>query len=125
MNRVLSLPFTQIAPTQLDALQQQHHSTVVTERGTIQLNDRGGIVEMKFLAPRDHLPPGTAVCVWWKGGGFVCATEEELRAQILEAQNVAHQVAQARSHLAAARMERSARLAAAQSHPVDQPVAMY
>ena len=124
MNRVLSLPFTHITPALLEALQTQQHATLVSERGTIRLSHRDGVVEMKFLAPEDYLAPGTPVCVWWKGGGFVCATQSELAAQVQEAQTIAARVAQARSQLAAARMERSARLAA-QDTQADQPVSTY
>ena len=124
MNRVLSLPFTHITPSRLEALQTQQHAVLVSERGTIRLTARDGVVEMKFLLAEDCLPPGTAVCVWWKGGGFVCATQSELTAQIQEAQAVANRVAQARSQLAAARMERSARLAA-QETQADQPISTY
>ena len=113
MNRVLSLPLTQITSEQLEFLQVDRHQTLVSERGTIRLRHRTGVVEMKFLVPEDHLPPETPVCVWWKGGGFVCASQAELEAEVQEAQTVADRVAQARSMLAAARSERSARLAAA------------
>lgn len=111
MNRVLSLPITRITTEQLELLKGERHHTLVSDRGTIRLRHRNGIVEMKFLQPEDHLPPETPVCVWWKGGGFVCAGEAELEAEALEARNVADRVAQARSMLAAARMERSARMA--------------
>ncbi len=111
MNRVLSLPITRITAEQLELLKGERHQTLVSERGTIRLRHRNGVVEMKFVQPEDHLPPETPVCVWWKGGGFVCASQAELEAQALEAQTVADRVAQARSMLAAARMERSARLA--------------
>ncbi len=112
MNRVLSLPITQITSEQLELLQAERHHTLVGERGTIKLRHRNGLFELKFLQAEDHLPPETPVCVWWKGGGFVCATEAELDSREQEAQSVADRVAQARSMLAAARNERIARQAA-------------
>ncbi len=112
MNRVLSLPITRITPEQLELLQAERHLTTVADSGTIKLRHRNGIFELKFLQAEDRLPPNTAVCVWWKGGGFVCATQAELESQAQEAQSVAERVAQARAMLAAARHERNARQAA-------------
>lgn len=123
MNRVLSLPITRITAEQLELLQAERHLTTVGERGTIKLRHRNGFFELKFLQPEDHLPPNTSVCVWWKGGGFVCATQAEVDAQAQEAQSVAQRVAQARAKLAAARNERTARHVTkdGSSVDIDQP----
>lgn len=119
MNRVLSLPLTHLTAQQLELLQAERHNVLVGERGTIKLRHRSGLVELKFLQPEDHLPPETPVCVWWKGGGFVCASQAELDSEVQEAQSVAERVAQARSMLAAARNERTVRQAAKESAPVE------
>lgn len=119
MNRVLSLPITRITPEQLELLKTGRHVTKVAENGTIKLRHRNGFFELKFVQTEDHLPPNTAVCVWWKGGGFVCATQAELESQAQEAQSVAQQVAQTRAMLAAARNERHARQVAKGLAPLD------
>ena len=112
MNRVLSWPHTPIYPGLLDPLMGERHRTTINERGMVRFQLAMGPVEMKFSSPQHHLEAGTEVYVWWKGGGFVCAPVAEVRAEETEARGVAEQVMLARSHLAAARKDRQARLAA-------------
>ena len=112
MNRVLSWPHTPIYPGLLDPLKAERRRTTINERGMVRFQLAMGPVEMKFSSPQHQVQAGTEVYVWWKGGGFVCAPVAEVRAEESESRDVADQVMQARSHLAAARKERQARLAA-------------
>jgi len=109
MNRVLSWPHTPIVPGLLDALKGPRSRTVVTERGMVRFALPQGVVEMKFPSAQQQLPPGTEVCVWWKGGGFVCAPAAELDREESESRRLAERLAQARSQLAAARRAREKR----------------
>jgi hypothetical protein len=99
-------------PGLLDPLKAERRRTTINERGMVRFQLAMGAVEMKFSSPQHQLQTGTEVYVWWKGGGFVCAPVAEVRAEESESREVADQVMQARSHLAAARKERQARLAA-------------
>lgn len=112
MNRVLSWPHTPMVPGLLEGLKSERHKTVVTDRGTIHFDVFLGEVEMKFSNPQQQLSPGTEVLVWWKGGGFVCASSTEFDHEQRESRQIAERVTRARSQLAAARRERQARLAA-------------
>jgi hypothetical protein len=112
MNRILSWPDAPIVPGLLEALRDERHETVVNDKGMIRLDTPLGPVEMKFSPPAQQLPPGTAVCVWWKAGGFVCAPAQELAQEESESRRIADSLAEARSHLAEARRERQAKLAA-------------
>ena len=112
MNRVLSWPHTPIYPGLLEPLMAERQRSVLTERGMVRFELPLGPVEMKFSDPQHQLPPGTEVYVWWKGGGFVCASLTEVEAEESEHRRIAERVMAARSQLAAARKERQARLAA-------------
>jgi hypothetical protein len=107
MNRVLCWPHTPIFPGLLDGLKIARSKTAVTERGTIRFDVAAGAVEMRFSSPRQQLPAGTRVYVWWKGGGFVCAPAAELDREEREARRLAERLAQARSRLAQARQVRT------------------
>jgi hypothetical protein len=112
MSRVLSWPHTPIFPKLLDTLKVDRHTTAVTERGMVRFDLYLGPVEMKFSNPQQQLPPGTEVQVWWKGSGFVCATAEDIEAEvheIEESQHIIERVHQVREQLAAARRERHER----------------
>jgi hypothetical protein len=111
MNRVLSWPHTAIVPGLLDGLKGDRHRTAVTERGMVRFELPLGPVEMKFSDAHQQLEPGTQVDVWWKGGGFVCAPTEEVRAEERESRRLVDGVVQARTQIALARRERQARLA--------------
>ncbi|HMC15769.1 MAG TPA: hypothetical protein VKI18_09065 [Albitalea sp.] len=111
MNRVLSWPHTPIFPGLLEPLKAERRRSVLTDRGMVRFELALGPVEMKFSDPQHQLPPGTAVYVWWKGGGFVCASLAEVEADESEARRIVERVMAARSQIAAARMERQARLA--------------
>ena len=111
MNRVLSWPHTAIVPGLLDGLKSDRHRTAVTERGMVRFELPLGPVEMKFSDAHQQLEPGTRVVVWWKGGGFVCAPTDEVRAEERESRRLADGVMQARTQIALARRERQARLA--------------
>jgi hypothetical protein len=95
---------------QLVALQSDRHQTVVTDKGMVRFAHELGAVEMRFSIAAQQLPPGTRVVVWWKGGGFLCAAIDELKAEQRETRSVAHSLSAARSRLAAARRERIERL---------------
>ena len=118
MNRVLSWPHTPIFPGLLKPLMAGRHPAVVTDKGMIRFDLTLGPVEMKFSAQEHQLDPGTEVHVWWKGGGFVCATVADLEAEERQARSVADQVQQARERLQAARLERLMRDSA--MTPLDQ-----
>jgi len=111
MNRVLSWPHTPIVPGLLESMRTERIPTVVTERGMIRFELPLGPVEMKFSDAEQHLPPGTEVFVWWKGGGFVCAPAEEVEAEERASRHIADRVLQARWRLALARRQRALRLA--------------
>jgi hypothetical protein len=112
MNRVLSWPHTPIYPGLLEPLKAERMRTVINERGMIRFQLALGPVEMKFSNPHHQLDAGTEVYVWWKGGGFVCASVTELQTEEHDTQDIVDRVMQARSQLAAARKDRQARLAA-------------
>ena len=112
MNRVLSWPHTPIYPGLLEPLKAERRRSVLTERGMVRFELPLGPVEMKFSDPHHQLPPGTEVYVWWKGGGFVCASLTEVEAEESEHRHIVERVLAARSQIAAARKERQARLAA-------------
>lgn len=112
MNRVLSLPHTPMFPGLLDGLQTGRHRTVVTEKGMVRFKEPLGAVEMRFSTAQHQLAPGTDVFVWWKAGGFVCAPAMEIEREERATQQVNQRVTLARAHLAEARAERKARLAA-------------
>lgn len=117
MNRVLSWPHTPIVPGLIDGLKLERHTTLVTDRGTVHFDAVLGPVEMKFCNPLQQLAPGTEVEVWWKGGGFVCASTRELESEERQTRHIADSLAEARSRLAAARRERQARMAAKADAP--------
>lgn len=121
MNRVLSWPSTPIVPGLIEGLKTGRHTTVVTDKGMVHVDASLGPVEMKFCNPHQQLPPGTEVEVWWKGGGFVCASTNELESEERQTRYIADSLAEARSRLAAARRERQARIdaGAAAPRPVD------
>jgi len=108
MNRVLSLPHTPIFPGLLEELRHGMYQTAVTDKGTVRLQHQFGPVEMRFAMQEQQLPPGTAVQVWWKGGGFVCATLAEMAADEEKRQHLASLIARVRSQFAAARHGRTA-----------------
>ena len=112
MNRVLSWPHTPIFPGLLEGLKGERSKTVVTERGMVRFDLPTGALEMKFSDVQQQIAPGTAVYVWWKNGGFVCAPAAEFDSEESESRQIAERLLQARSQLAAARSERQARLAA-------------
>jgi len=112
MSRVLSWPHTPIFPKLLDTLKVDRHQTTVTDKGMIRFDLFLGPVEMKFSNTQQQLPPGTEVQVWWKGTGFVCATAEDIEAEVHEteeSQHILERVHQVREQLAAARRERHER----------------
>jgi hypothetical protein len=109
MNRVLSWPQTPIVPGLLKPLKSGRSETVVTERGTVRFELPRGPVEMGFLAKDQELPAGTRVYVWWKGGGFVCASVAEARAEEYRSRIITERVNAARARLEAARRERTLR----------------
>jgi hypothetical protein len=109
MNRVLSWPYTPMVPGLLKPLKTGRSETVVTERGTVRFDLPLGPVEMGFLAKDQELPPGTPVYVWWKGGGFLCASIEEMHAEEFSARTIAERVSAARAKLQEARRERNLR----------------
>jgi len=106
---VLSWPETPIVPGLLKPLKAGRAETVVTERGTVRFDLPLGTVEMAFLAKDQELEPGTRVYVWWKGGGFVCASVAETRAEEYRSRVIAERVQAARDRMEAARRERAAR----------------
>jgi hypothetical protein len=112
MNRILSWPDTPLVPGLLEALKEDRHETVVNDKGMVRLDSSLGPVEMKFSRGVQQLAPGTAVYVWWKHGGFVCGPAEEVDREERESRRIADSLAEARIHLAEARRERQARLAA-------------
>jgi hypothetical protein len=112
MNRVLSWPHTPIYPGLLEPLRAERRQTVLTERGMVRFELPLGPVEMKFSERHHQLAAGTAVYVWWKGGGFVCAPVVEVEAEESEHRHIVERVMAARSQLAAARKDRLARQAA-------------
>jgi hypothetical protein len=112
MNRVLSWPHTPICPGLLEPLQAERRTTAINDRGMVRFELPLGPVEMKFSDPHHRLAAGTEVYVWWKGGGFVCASVAEVDAEEAEHRNIVERVMAARSQLAVARKERQARLAA-------------
>ena len=112
MNRVLSLPHTPMFPGLLDHLQSGRHRTAVTDKGMVRFKEAMGTVEMKFSTAEHQLSAGTDVFVWWKAGGFVCAPATEVEREERATQQVNQRVTMARAHLAEARAERKARLAA-------------
>lgn len=127
MNRVLSLPHTPMFPGLLDKLQTGRHRTVVTEKGMVRFEEALGTVEMKFSTREHRLSPGTDVYVWWKAGGFVCSPAAEIEREERATQQVNERVTMARAHLAEARAERRARLAAnvdivLEDAPVSEPM---
>ena len=107
MNRVLSLPNITIFPGFFDAVKNERRMTEVTEEGTVKFDHYLGQIEMKFSMPAHQLEPGTKVYVWWKGGGFVCAPIQEMKAEKSKLKRIEERVTQARSQLAAARKARS------------------
>lgn len=112
MSRVLSWPHTPIFPKLLDTLKADRHQTIVTDKGMVRFDLSLGPVEMKFSNMQQQLPPGTEVQVWWKGTGFVCATAEDIEAEVHESeesQHILERVHQVREQLAAARRERRER----------------
>jgi hypothetical protein len=111
MNRILSWPDTPLVPGLLEALMEERHETVVTDKGLVRLDSSLGPVEMKFSRSAQQLAPGTAVYVWWKHGGFVCGPADEVDREERESRLIADRLAEARSHLAEARRERQARVA--------------
>jgi hypothetical protein len=117
MNRVLSWPHTPIVPGLIEDLKAGRHMTLVTASGMVHFDASLGPVEMKFCNPHQQLAPGTEVEVWWKGGGFVCASTSELESEERQTRHIADSLAEARSRLAAARLERQARLAAGADAP--------
>lgn len=110
MNRVLSWPHTPIFPGLLEGLKSERWKTAITAHGTVRFDLALGPVEMKFSNHDQQLPADTEVIVWWKGGGFVCALPDEIVCEEEEARNIAERIIEARTHLAAARAERQARL---------------
>jgi hypothetical protein len=106
MNRVLSWPQTRICPGLLKPLKEGRHATQVTFNGTVRFELPLGNVEMTFLNPAEGLEPLTEVVVWWKGGGFVCATQADLEAEARVSQSLSSQLHEARARLQAARHER-------------------
>jgi hypothetical protein len=112
MNRVLSWPHTPIVRGLLEGLKAERHETVVTDKGMVHFDLFLGPVEMKFSKPEQQLEPGTRVVVWWKGGGFVCASTEEIETEELASREIADRVNQARHAIAEARRERRERLLA-------------
>lgn len=109
MNRVLSWPETPIVPGLLRPLKSGRSETVVTEQRTVRFELPLGVVEMGFLAKDQALEPGTRVYVWWKGGGFVCASVAEARAEEYRSRAIAERVNAARARLEAARRDRALR----------------
>jgi hypothetical protein len=109
MNHVLSLPHTLTLPGLLEPWMKGQHRTVVTRNGMVRLEGERGRVEMRFSDGQPTLPPGTEVYVWWKGGGFVCASVEEMHAEQQHAETVAARVTQARARLDEARRARADR----------------
>jgi hypothetical protein len=109
MNRVLSWPHTPILPGLLEGLKDEKCKSVITDKGMIRFDLSLGPVEMKFSNPHQRLPAGTEVFVWWKGGGFVCATADELEHEEQESRDIAERVLHARALLAEARRERQAK----------------
>jgi len=125
MNRVLSLPHTPMFPGLLDGLKKGRLRTAVTDKGTVRLKAPMGMVEMKFSTADHQLPAGTDVFVWWKVGGFVCAPASEVEREERDTEQVNQRLMLARAHLAEARAERRARLAAHVDivlEDVDEPV---
>ena len=112
MNRVLSWPHTPIFPGLLEPLKAERKRTVISERGMIRFQLPLGPVEMKFSNPHHQLDAGTEVYVWWKGGGFVCASVTELEPEEHDSRDIVDRLLEARSQLAAARKDRQARVAA-------------
>lgn len=106
MNRVLSWPHTPIFPGLLRPLKTGRHETVVTDKGCVRFDLPLGPVEMRFPTLDTSVPPGTAVYVWWKGGGFVCAPVDELTAEERSTQSITCRLQDARAKLQAARLER-------------------
>src|ERR1043165_2102612 len=99
VNRVLSWPHTPIVPGLLESLKLDKRETVVTDKGMIRFDLPLGPVEMKFSDPHHRLPAGTRVMVWWKVGGFVCASADEVDIEERESRDIADRVQQARSRL--------------------------
>lgn len=127
MSRVLSWPHTPIFPHLLDALKTGRRATAVTDKGTVRFNLPLGMVEMKFSNPKQQLPAGTEVHVWWKGGGFVCATSEDLEEETHESEesrSIMERVHEVREQLAAARRERRERLMKSFDFTLAQPAAV-
>ena len=106
MNRVLSWPHTPMLNALLGALKRTRQRTVISDHGMVRFEHALGTVEMKFARRDEQLPPGTPVFVWWKGGGFVCATQDEMMAMRLAERHLADRLAQARAHLARVRQQR-------------------
>jgi hypothetical protein len=106
MNHVLSEPTTAIVPGLLKPLKSGRHETLVSSRRTVRFELAQGPVEMGFLDGDPALEPGTRVYVWWKGGGFVCAPVEEVRAEEEQALAIAERVLRERERLQAARRAR-------------------
>jgi hypothetical protein len=109
MNRVLAWPQTRIVPGLLRPLKSGRAETIVTDRCTVRFELPLGIVEMGFLSKEQELPPGTKVYVWWKGGGFVCASVAETRAEEYHSRVIVDRVNDARARLEAARRDRALR----------------
>jgi len=63
---------------------------VLHGKGMIRFDLFLGPVEMKFSNAQQQLPPGTEVQVWWKGTGFVCATAEDIEAEVHESEESQH-----------------------------------
>ena len=99
-------------PGLLDDLKTGRLRTAVTDKGMIRFKAAMGAVEMKFSTAEHQLPPGTDVFVWWKAGGFVCAPASEMEREERATEQVNQRLMSARAHLAEARAERRARLAA-------------
>jgi hypothetical protein len=109
MNRVLSWPHTPIFPGLLRPLKTARHTTWVNERGEVHFDLPLGPVTMRFPEHEQPVAAGTAVYVWWKSGGFVCAPVDEVDAEESQARSMADRVDAARARLQAARRERVAR----------------
>lgn len=109
MNRVLSWPHTPIYPGLLRPLKTGRWETCVTDKGEVHFDLPLGPVTMRFPGHEHPVPAGTAVYVWWKSGGFVCAPVSEVQAEEAQSRSMADRVSAARERLQAARRERLAR----------------
>jgi len=106
MNRVLSFPIIPILPDLLEALKTQSQKTIVTARKTVRIENPLGAIEAQFVIVEQQLEPGTLVRVWWKGGGLVCASIEELNAEKQQRHYITTLVTLRRAQLAKAREAR-------------------